>query len=131
MEDIERLCKRILILRHGELVYDGPLATVADRHARHKVVTVHLGAPGAEGGPGGPSGAGGPARPRPDLAALGRVLAATETEIRLEVPRERVAEAAAALLAGYEVADLSIEEEDIGSIIESIIADRREAGTPG
>jgi ABC-2 type transport system ATP-binding protein len=120
MEDIERLCKRILILRRGELVYDGALATVADRHARHKVVTAHLQAPQPNY-----------RSPAPEeLAALGQVLPSADGELRLEVPRGRVAEVAARLLASYPVADLSIEEEDIGSIIESIIADRRGIGGP-
>jgi ABC-2 type transport system ATP-binding protein len=105
MEDIERLCKRILILRRGELVFDGPLQTVAERHARHKVITAHL-------------------RPA-ELPEGGTSAAAPAGEIRLEVPRERVAAAAGELLATYPVADLSIEEEDIGTIIESIIADRQ------
>ena len=136
MEDIERLCKRILILRRGELVYDGALATVADRHARHKVITAHLRREGvgrdetrADGGRLGEPGEHGGAEGRARLAELGQVLAAGGGELRLAVPRERVAEVASTVLAAYPVADLSIEEEDIASIIESIIADRRAGAT--
>src|SRR5687768_5334342 len=42
MEDIERLCKRILIIREGELVFDGSLDQVVQKYADHKVVTAHL-----------------------------------------------------------------------------------------
>ncbi len=42
MEDIERLCKRIIIMREGEFVYDGPLAKISGHLALHKVVTAKL-----------------------------------------------------------------------------------------
>ncbi len=139
MEDIERLCERILILRRGELVFDGPLARVADRYSRHKVITAHLRRDGRPPQPG-DSGAGGrEAGALPDtaarldtanLAALGRLLAANDLEVRLEVPRERVTEAAGRMLETLPVADLSIEEEDIGSVIEAIMQDRPRPGEP-
>ena len=31
MEDIERLCERIVIIREGEIVYDGALRDVVER----------------------------------------------------------------------------------------------------
>ena len=42
MEDIERLCERIVLMRGGELVYDGPRAKLVSAYARHKVLTAHL-----------------------------------------------------------------------------------------
>jgi ABC-2 type transport system ATP-binding protein len=108
MEDIERLCRRIIILRQGEIVFDGSLEEVVSRFAEHKVITVHLRKDGAAG---------------PDLEALsllGQVEAATADVIRLRVPRQRVAETAADLLRAWPVTDLGIEEVDIGTIIEKI-----------
>jgi hypothetical protein len=49
--------------------------------------------------------------------------------IRLRVPRPRVAEVAGELLKRYPVADLAIEEVDVGTIIEHIIRARKEADT--
>jgi ABC-2 type transport system ATP-binding protein len=107
MEDIERLCRRLIILREGEIVYDGSLVGVVEKYADHKVVTAHLrksnGAVSREG-----------------LEALGRVDACDDVTIRIRVPRGRVAEAAAELLRRYPVADLAIEEIDIGTLIETI-----------
>jgi ABC-2 type transport system ATP-binding protein len=107
MEDIERLCKRLLILREGEIVYDGSLAGVVEKYADHKVVTAHL---GKTNGP----------VSREGLEALGQVDACDDVTIRLRVPRGRVAEAAAELLRRYPVADLAIEEVEIGTLIEKI-----------
>ena len=121
MEDIERLCRRIIILRQGEIVFDGSLAEVVARYAEHKVITVHLRKDGISA-------------PDPQiLAALGDVEAASEDMIRLRVPRQRVAEVAADLLRALPVLDLSIEEIDIGTVIERIQrAHRREpAMAPG
>jgi ABC-2 type transport system ATP-binding protein len=109
MEDIERLCERIVVIREGEIVYDGALREVVERFARHKVVTARL-APD-----------GGPVCSDPALAALGHVVECTDALVRLQVPRGEVAGAAGALLERYPVADLSIEEEDVGTIIEQIM----------
>jgi ABC-2 type transport system ATP-binding protein len=106
MEDIERLCKRLVILREGEIVYDGSLAGVVEKYAEHKVVTAHLRKDGAVS--------------REGLEALGQVDACDDVTIRLRVARGRVAEAAAELLKRYPVADLAIEEVEIGTIIERI-----------
>jgi viologen exporter family transport system ATP-binding protein len=116
MEDIERLCERILILRRGQIVYDGSLASVVEKFARHKVVTAHLGPD---------------CRPRPEeLVGLGRVLRCEETVVSVEVPRERVTEVAGALIERYDVADLAIEGEPVGSVIERIQKDRGESLEP-
>jgi ABC-2 type transport system ATP-binding protein len=114
MEDIERLCERILIIREGELVYDGALRDVVERFARTKVVTAHLQKTAdsvcADEG----------------LRSLGEVLECNDLVVRLQVPRGEVASAAAAVLARYPIADLSIEDEDVGSIIERIMQAREQ-----
>ncbi|MHC5011790.1 MAG: ABC transporter ATP-binding protein [Planctomycetota bacterium] len=116
MEDIERLCKRILIIREGDLVYDGSLKRVVETHASHKVLTAHLLRDGS------------PAPRRDDLADLGDVLELESGTVRLRVPRAEVAAAASAILSRCAVADITIEEEDIGTIIESIQRARTEPG---
>jgi ABC-2 type transport system ATP-binding protein len=108
MEDIERLCERIVVIREGEFVYDGPLARIVHEFAGHKILTARL----AEGA----------AAAAADLpAGLGEVLARTDDSIRLKVARARVPEAAGELLRRFAVADLGIEEEDIGTVIETIM----------
>lgn len=114
MEDIERLCERIVILREGERIYDGSLREVVRRYAPHRVLTAHL-APDAGGAP---DAAG--------LAAGGRVLESTAALLRLSVPRDRVATTAAEVLRRWPVRDLSIDEEDVGTIIERIFRARGE-----
>ncbi len=38
-KDIEELCRRVILINHGQLVYDGPLAGVDERIQGRKVVT--------------------------------------------------------------------------------------------
>lgn len=107
MEDIERLCKRIVILRTGRIVYDGRLAEVVERYAPTRLVRVHLAA-------------GATAPEEATLAPLGTVATCSPTEVCIRVPRDHVADTAAKLLATLPVKDLAIEEDDVGTIIERI-----------
>lgn len=109
MEDIQRLCERIVIIRDGEFVYDGALSQVSTLYADTKVVAAHL-RKGSE-----------PVCPPQDL---GEVLECSDWVVKVRVPRADVAEAASRLLRDYAVADLAIEEMDIGTIIERIFRER-------
>lgn len=114
MDDIESLCERILILRDGRLVYDGSRRKVAETFARFKRLTVALhSAPSAEG--------------QARLEALVDDVDARRVgdpegagSLVLEVPRDRAARAASALMECLDVADLSIEEEPLANIIERL-----------
>lgn len=113
MEDIERLCRRIIILREGEIVFDGSLEKIMADYATHKVITAQLRKDVAAASSDG-------------LSTLGIVEACTDDLIRLRVPRNRVAETAADLLRRWPVFDLAIEDVDIGTVIEQIQRSRRE-----
>ena len=108
MEDIERLCKRIMIIRDGVIVYDGGLEQVVKKYATHKIVTVHL----PEGGP---------AFDRAEIEKVGEIAEFGSDTIKLHVAREGAAHAAARLVDLTRAVDLNIEEVEIGTIIESIL----------
>ncbi len=110
MEDIERLCERIVIIREGEFVYDGPLSKIMRDYARHKVIVLTLAQPVAD------------PRISPDL---GELVSSKDSVLRVKVLRDRVPQAASALLQAYSVTDLSIEEEDIGTVIEALFRSAR------
>jgi len=117
MEDIEQLCERIMMIQEGRLVFDGELAEVMRRYSPHKILTAHLegGAEAAE-------------RPAPEL--LGEVLELNAGRVRLKVPRAKVSASAAQLLGQFPVIDLSIEEVEVGTVIEEIFREGllRDAG---
>ena len=63
-----------------------------------------------------------------ELAQMGEVVECSDTTLCLRVPRGQVAHASARILESYAVADLAIEEMDIGTIIERIFRERGEVG---
>src|SRR5436190_9105761 len=42
MGDVEELCKRIIIINHGKILYDGLLADLVKKHAPFKVISIIL-----------------------------------------------------------------------------------------
>jgi len=113
MEDIEALCERIVIIREGEFVYDGGLRTVLAKYAGHKVITAKLGAEAKFAAADFP-------------ASLGELVSIDATEAKFKVPRDKVAEAAAAILKGLPVADLAIDGEEISDIIAKLLLAKHE-----
>lgn len=110
MEDIKFLCKRIVILRSGAVVYDGPLEHIVRDHAHHKIITLqveeHEGYESfASVLPG----------------ELGMLLSVTEKVATFQVLRDKSAEAVAHLSRHVTVEDLSITDPDISTVIESIM----------
>jgi ABC-2 type transport system ATP-binding protein len=43
MADVEALCERVIVIHHGQILYDGLLAGLADRFAAYKTIEAVLG----------------------------------------------------------------------------------------
>jgi ABC-2 type transport system ATP-binding protein len=108
MADIEALCKRVIIIDHGEIFFDGQLSEVIDRFADFKMITVASTRP--EG------------FPETDLSRYGEVQEKTANRIQLKVKRERVIPVCKALLDDLPVDDIDIQEVPIEEIIRKIFA---------
>ncbi len=101
MQDIEALCDRVMMINHGRLVHDGPLADIVNRYATHKIVTLRF----HDG-------------QFPDhFDDLGEVLKLDPPKITLRVPRETVAQKTSRLLTHFEISDFSVEDPPIEDII--------------
>ncbi len=131
MEDIERLCRRIVILREGRIVYDGPLRKILTDYALHKTINVQIAAletadePRADERRLLPAAL--DAAEKAELEAALSPSRVTESErglLKLIAPRSEIPAVTAKLLERFQVQDISIEEEEIGTIIESIIGSR-------
>src|SRR5437762_4404574 len=42
MRDVEALCSRVLVITHGQVVYDGPLAGIPEQFGRYKLVRLQF-----------------------------------------------------------------------------------------
>ncbi len=115
LDDIEELCRRIMIIDHGRLLYDGPLAILKQKLLRTKQVKFVL--RDSEQA----AFVSSLARPENDSLKLERV---DELTYRIRFDRSRVstAELIRRILASVEVRDLLIEDEPIEEIVKRIYA---------
>ncbi len=110
LADIARLCPRVVLIDHGQVIYDGTLAALSARYGRWRTLVV-------------------------DLSHEVEAVSVPQAEVvRREGPRvwlrfDRAATTAAALItdvaAAYPVRDLTVEEPEI----EAIVRDIYEAGS--
>jgi len=111
MRDVEALCKRVLVITQGKLVYDGPLTGIADRFGREKLVKLQF--DGAE--------------TPDDLVAFGEVTSREGPIATLKVDRQRVAEVMAAILDRYTVLDVSIHDPPLDQMIAKVFEEGKVA----
>ena len=104
MADVEALCKRVVVIHHGQLLFDGDLETLVQRFSLHKTIVVEL-ADGAF-----------------DLAAYGQVVESEEGRVKLRVPKADTARVTGRLLTDLPVLDLTVEEPPIEAVIEQVFA---------
>ena len=108
MADVEALCKRVIVIHHGQILFDGALSGLGERFAAYKTIAVDL-----EDGV-------------RDLGAYGDVLQHDGSRVTLRVPRAETAQITARLLAEQDVADLTVEDPPIEDVIELVFAQERE-----
>lgn len=111
MKDVEELCKRIIIIDHGKILYDGNLSDIVKKYALNKSISAIFSKPVS----------------KEKLEKLGQVLSLTDTNAVLSVPREKSSAVAAKLLEAFPVEDLNIEESNIEDIIRDVFSNGRAA----
>jgi ABC-2 type transport system ATP-binding protein len=110
MADVEALCRRVIVIHQGRLLYDGDLTGLVQRFAAHKTITVEL----EEG-----------AQVAGSLAAglvKGAEMEPTATGFTVRVPKADTPAVASRLLAALPIADLTIEEPPVDQVIEKVFA---------
>lgn len=113
MADIEELCRRVIIIDHGSIFFDGKLSEVIDRFADFKLITIQC-EPGS-------------AVDRALLDECGDVVEQAPGQIKLKVKRERVIAVCKRLLDVLPVTDIDIQEVPIEDIIRQLFARERGA----
>ncbi len=104
LQDIEQLCSRVMVIDHGTLVHDGPLASLHARGAASRTLVVDL------------------------IDATDPIEVDGAVVRKVEGPRQwlsfpagaSAAPIVAAVAASYDVADLSIHEPDIEDVIRTL-----------
>jgi len=106
MADIRALCRRVIIIDHGKIFFDGALADVVDRFADFKVITIQTSADTAG----------------VDLTRYGEVMERNPHQFKLKVKRDRVIAVCKELLDDLPVSDIDIQEVPIEDVIRQIFA---------
>ena len=106
MADVTALCRRIIVIDKGHIVFDGDLSTLVERGAPSKVIRLEL------------------ADHVPDeqLAVYGRVQLNEGLRAEIVVTRQQTRHAAARLLAALPVVDVTIQDPPIEEVIGLVFA---------
>ena len=106
MADVVALCTRVIVIHHGQVLFDGDLSTLANRFAAYKTITVVLADSAAR------------------LESFGEVIEQDSYRAKLRVPKADAPRIAERLLREQHVSDLTIEEPPIEDVIEIVFAQK-------
>ncbi len=109
MADVEALCKRVVVIHHGRLLYDGGLSGLVEQFSAYKTIAVEL----ANGSADLPAGG---------LAAYGEVIEQEGGTVKLRIAKADTAAVTSRLLADLPIADLTVEDPPIDEVIEKVFA---------
>ena len=102
MADVEALAKRVIVIHHGQLLFDGDLSALVQRFTAHKTIVVQLKDCDA------------------NLGAYGEVVSCEDGRSTLRVPKAETARVTGRILADLPVIDLTVEDPPIEEVIERV-----------
>jgi ABC-2 type transport system ATP-binding protein len=105
MADVAALCKRVLVIHHGRLLFDGELALLLQKFTSHKTIIIQLG------------------ECQVDLQAYGELLSCEDGRYTLRVPKAETARITEKLLADLPVVDLLVEDPPIEEVIDRVFTE--------
>jgi ABC-2 type transport system ATP-binding protein len=102
MADVEALCKRVIVIHHGRLLFDGNLSDLIQKFTAHKTIIVQL------------------EDCQADLSEYGQVISCEDGRTTLQVPKASTANVTGRLLADLPVIDLLVEDPPIEEVIDRV-----------
>jgi ABC-2 type transport system ATP-binding protein len=104
MADVVALCRRVIVIHRGRILFDGDLDVLSRRFSPYKKIVIQV-----QG-------------TAPDLRAYGRVLARANGRATLQVTKNEAARVASRLLADLPLTDLTITDPSVEDVIEQVFA---------
>ena len=105
MADVEALCKRVVVIHHGRLLFDGDLESLVRRFSPFKTIAVDLEEPNGFLG---------------SLQRYGEVVSIEDGRATLRVPKAETAIVTGRLLADLPVIDLTVTDPPIEEVIDRV-----------
>ncbi|XOV73904.1 MAG: ATP-binding cassette domain-containing protein [Verrucomicrobiota bacterium] len=112
MADIQELCRRVMIIDHGKLFYDGDLQGILDQFVDEKRINILIENP--------------PETLPEAYQNIGQIESYTDGKLQIRVKRKEVIQASKSLLDMLPIADLNIEEVPIEEVIRQIYSNNEE-----
>ncbi len=104
MADVEALCKRVIVIHHGKILFDGDLSGLVQKFSSYKTISVTLESNGV------------------DLSSYGEVVSKDGLRATLRINKTDASRITAKLLSELSVHDLTIEDTPIDDVIEKVFA---------
>ncbi|MBI2617350.1 ATP-binding cassette domain-containing protein [Candidatus Gottesmanbacteria bacterium] len=104
MSDVRQLCRRILVIDQGRIVYDGDFEKLIERYADTKILTIEFNRRVKES----------------DVSSFGQLKSFTPTKIVLVVPKKEAKSIASKVLTTLPVDDMNIEDVEIEDVIRMV-----------
>jgi ABC-2 type transport system ATP-binding protein len=111
MADVEALCERVVVIHHGQILFDGLLSELVKQFSPHKTIMVDL----YDG-------------QRVNFEAYGEVITQVDGRVTLRVPKADTARVTGQLLAELPIADLTVEDPPFEDVIEQVFSQEVEEG---
>jgi ABC-2 type transport system ATP-binding protein len=109
MKDVAALCRRVVIIALGRIIYDGSLGGIVDRFSDHKIVSLEL----ADGDT------------RTGFDRYGEVLSIEPPKVKLRVSRAAVPNILSDILASHTIVDVSVEDPPLEEVIAEMFTSQR------
>ena len=104
LDDVRELCKRLIIIDHGSIQYDGDTEKLIREHVKHKRIILTFTKDVQEN----------------DLKKFGKIVMENGVKASIQVPRESTATIAASLLEQFPVEDISIEDPSLEDVVHEL-----------
>ena len=102
MADVQALCRRVIVIHHGHILFDGTLTHLAERFGTYKTINVTLEDSSV------------------DLSTYGTVIEREGDTIKIRIPKVETPGITSRLLSECPIIDLTIEDPPIEDIIEHV-----------
>jgi ABC-2 type transport system ATP-binding protein len=111
MKDVAALCRRVVVINHGQIVYDGSLSGIIDRFSSHKVLTLLFN----------------DGQLPQDIGRYGEVVELVEPRVKLRVDRQQISNVLSTVLANHTLEDVSVEDPPLEEVIAQVFAQSAES----
>lgn len=110
MSDVKQLCKRVIIIDHGQIIYDGSLERLVEKYADFKIVVAQIADNRVK---------------TSDFTKYGKINYFLYPKVSLTVPKKKIKEVATIFLQKFPIEDLTIEEPEIEEVIRLVFSKKR------